>query len=516
MKKFISIAAAIGAILFGTASCIDIDPTLGDNFIPTDHIWEVYPCDDVVLEDITMQRSDSLAGYSTSRFVFGSVKGGEFVSNNSTTVSLVPFAKTIDFGENTEVLQFHFTALRDTVSTIYSYQNRMLQNYYVHPLKKPTDSTILYTGTFYNQEVLNDFVDMDRIITEGIPVYDGGDSLSFNFSKEYALEVIEGIKRWQSLDEEKRDSISYYLKEVPGIYLRTNEQTEDGGRINMFNLPAAVANGYLEANYAELKIRAKYDDRQVDTLFTFFFGPATLVDDESSSLPSQYALNASVNLAKEGFIEEWNAGTKDKIHIEGGSGYKPVVKATEVKRIVDALIAEHASDNIDLTNVVINKATIILPYNVGTDYETLDKYPHYLSPTVRLVSDNGKYVTYAGLTDSSIESENQGNINRSLSMYSPDVSHHIQEIAKLRQGVGEDVDPNESDAEFQKRLAKYDIWFLILHEEIIEESSSSSAYDDYYNNLMYNSYYNNMMYDPYGYGHSFPTRRSSDLRCLNL
>ena len=180
MKKIIGIAAAIGAILFGTASCIDIDPTLGSNFIPTDHIWEVYPCDAVALEDITMQRSDSLAGYSTSRFVFGSVKGGEFVSNNSTTFSIVPFSRTFDFGENTEVLQFHFTALRDTVSTIYNHQNRMLQNFYVHPLKKPTDSTILYTGTFYNEQVLNEFVDTDRIISEGIPVYDGGDSLSFN------------------------------------------------------------------------------------------------------------------------------------------------------------------------------------------------------------------------------------------------------------------------------------------------------------------------------------------------
>ena len=501
--KLTCIAAAIGAILFGAASCINVDPTLGSNFIPTDHIWEVYTCDEVALEDITMQRSDSLAGYSTSRFTFGSVKEGDFTGNHSTTFTLVPFADTLYFGEETEVLQFHLTALRDTLSTIYDHQLKMLQNFYVHPLKKAIDSTILYTGTFYNEQILAEFVDLDRRISEGTPVYDGGDSLSFNFSKEYAEEVIAGIKRWQSLDEDKRDSLSYYLNEVPGIYIRTAEQTEDGGRINMFNLPASTASGYLDANYAELKIRAKYDGRQVDTLFTFFFGPATFIDETSADLPTQYALNASVNKAKDGFIEEWKAGSKETLYVEGGSGYKPVVKASEIKRIVEEQIAAHSSDNIDLTNVVVNKATIILPYNVGTDYETLDRYPDFLSPTVRLKSDDGKYVTYAGLTDSSIESENQGNNNRSLSMYSPDVSHHVQEIVKLRKGVGEDIDPNETDAQFEKRLEKYDIWFLILHEEIVQDNSSSSAYDDYYNNLMYNSYYNNMMYDPYGYGYGY-------------
>ena len=126
-----------------------------------------------------------------------------------------------------------------------------------------------------------------------------------------------------------------------------------------------------------------------------------------------------------------------------------------------------------------------------------------LSPTVKIPINNGEYVSYAGLTDSSIESENQGNINRSLNMYSPDVSHHVQEIVKLKRGEGSNVDPNETEEQFKLRRSKYDIWFLILHEEITESGSSSSSYNDYYNNLLYNSYYNNMMYDPYGYGYGY-------------
>ena len=501
--KFIGIAAALGAILSGAASCIKINEELGNNFIPTDQIWNVYPCEPVVLEDITIQRSDSLSGYSTSRFTFGSAKEGDFTSNNSTSFTLVPLSDSLDFGKDTEVLQFHFTAIRDTFSVVFDYQKRMIQSLFVNPLKKPLDSTVLYTGTFYKEEVLNDFVDRDRIITEGIPVYDGGDSLSFNFSKEYAMEVIEGIKKWQARPEAERDSLKFYLEDIPGIYISTPEQTEDGGRINMFELPVSISEGYLEGNYAELKIRAKYDGRQTDTLFTFFFGPSEFYSSESSSLPPQYALNASTNVAADGFYEQWSEGAKDKLYVEGGSGFKPVVKAAEIKRIAEDLVMQHVEDGIDINNLVVNKATIILPFSIGTDYKLLDRYPVILSPTLRLKSDNGKYVTYAGLTDSSIETENQGNINRSLSIYCPDVSHHIQEIIKLTRGSGANVDPDESEEEFQKRLEKYDIWFLIMHEEVQKEDSSNDAYNDYYNNLLYNSYYNNMMYDPYGYGYGY-------------
>ena len=137
-----------------------------------------------------------------------------------------------------------------------------------------------------------------------------------------------------------------------------------------------------------------------------------------------------------------------------------------------------------------------MPYDVNGQWDKLDKYPTILSPTVKLhgTDDNGEtYVSYAGLTDSSIESENQGDINRSLSLYSPDISHHVQEILKL----------DESEADYEKNLEKYDIWMLIMHEEVTVTTSAGSSYDDYYNSLLYNSYYNNMMYDPYGYGYGY-------------
>ena len=489
--------AAIVLITSGFVSCVKINEELGDNFIPADQIWNVYPCDDVVLNDITMVKSDKLSGYSTSRITFGSIKDGELASMRSSCFTLVPLLDTLDFGTETEVLQFHFTAARDTVSVLKDSDRRILQNVYIYPLNEPLDSTILYTGTFSDVSLFNKFVNTDKTITSGIPVYNGGDSLSFDFSKEYALQVIEGIKEWQKLDSEKRDSLSSYLANVPGVYVTTDRQTTDGGRINMIQLPMQASDGYIDANYAELKIRAKYDGRLTDTLFVFYFGPSEFIKDGATSYPTQYAFNSSEDFEGEQFMENWENSGKDVIYVEGGSGYKPVVKAAEIKKIVNELIKTEAPDA-DSNSVVINKATILLPFNVGTSYEVLDRYPTILSPTVRLVSENDKYVTYAGLTDSSIETENQGDINRSLMTYRPDISHHVQEIVKLTKNDG------ETDDEFAARLAKYDIWFLIMHEEVVRESSSSSsAYDDYYNSLMYNSYYNNMMYDPYGYGYGY-------------
>ena len=495
--------AAIGATLLGFASCVTIDNTLGENFIPTEQIWDVYPCEDVTLNEITMEYSDKLSGYSNKRFTFGSTRDENFVSNSTASFTLVPVIDSLDFGTEAngypKISKFHLSAVRDTLSMVFDRQERMLQNVYVYGLKSPLDSNVLYTGT--DLKTLTD----NEIITKGIPVYDGGDSLSFDFSLEYTKSVIKGIQEFQKLDAEKRDSINNYLKYVPGIVIGTDTQTEVGGRINMFDLPIVTESGYITGNYALLEFTGLYENEPVDTSFVFYFGPADFLKDEDTEYPTQYAFNANENIpVNEGFMDTWEAGNKDNLYVSGGSGLKPVVRASEIKSIVNSLIEQEVAEGNSLNKeeVVINKATIILPYNVGTDYDKLNKYPLILNPTVRLVSDDGKYYTYAGLTDSSIESENQGNINRSLNVYSPDVSHHVQQILNLTQGVGEDVPENETDEEFAKRLSKYDIWMLILHEEITV-TDNSSAYNDYYNNLLYNSYYNNMMYDPYGYGYGY-------------
>ena len=428
----VSRLAAIGAILLGSASCVKVDATLGENFIPTDQIWNVFTPEAVVLEDVMLHTSDSLSAYSTSRFTFGAITDGQGTSIKSTSFTLVPFADTIDFGKNPKVKRFHFTAAKDTISTYNDIQGKMLQNVYVTALKQPLDSNILFIGDFSGEKGAKnrEAYLTDQLITSGIPIYNGGDSLSFEFSREFTEELI------RKLDGMVLDSLDTYLKAFPGIYITTDTPSGLGGRINMFELGISTDSyNYIQGNYAELQYTAEYDysDEPVDTSLIFYFGPGEIMEPGADDFPSQFAFNASDNAES---LEKYGKGVKatDKIYIEGGIGAKPVVKATEIKAIVEKLVADAGIS--DISEVVINKATIILPYNVGGDFDALDKYPDVLSPTVKLKSSDGKYVSFAGLTDSSIETENQGNINRSLNMYCPDISHHVQEILKLKKKDG--------------------------------------------------------------------------------
>ena len=500
--------AIISATLLSSAACVKVDEQLGQNLIPTDQLWDVFSpkAANFVENDIELKISDSLSAYTSRRIVFGATKDDELgTCTKATSFTLVPTLKDLDLGENTVVRQFHFSAIRDTLSTVNDYQQRMMQNVFVYSLKEPLDSTILYTNSLSpgvkqagaaltNRER---FLDLSKLISKGVPVYDGGDSLSFDFSAEYSARVVEGVKAFRKVYTEKKDTLlSDYLSLVPGIYIESEVPTSKGGRINMFNFELQFdSNNYISGNYAELKITADYGDRKgVDTAFLFTYGPADFISTGISELPAQYAFNGSTH-ETEGAYTNVVAAT-DKVYVEGGSGIKPVIKAAGIKRIVHELIAE--ANIVNPSEVVINKATVTLPYNVEGDWDKLDKFPSILSPTVRLhgTDDSGvTYVSYAGLTDASIESENQGKINRSISVYSPDMSHHVQEILRLEKKEG------ESDADFEARLSKYDIWFLIIAEETNETTNNNSAYDDYYNSLMYSSYYNNMMYDPYGYGY---------------
>lgn len=335
------------------------------------------------------------------------------------------------------------------------------------------------------------YLQPENRITIGTPVYAGGDSLSFDFSLDFAEHFVQKIHEAQLA--EKMDSIDSFLKYLPGIHITTDTPSGHGGRINMFNLNLETNSYYqVTGNYAELKFTAEYDHstEPVDTSFLFFYGAGDFIrvsDDSGITYPTQFALNTSEHESKLTYGEEDGTVAEKEIIVEGGSGIKPVIKADGIKRILEEMMAQAQIKNPE--EVVINKATIIMPYEVNGDYASLDKYPMILSPTVRLRSSEGKYVTYAGLTDSSISSENQGDINRSTSRYAPDISHHVQEILKL----------DRNDKDYESSISNYDIWFLIMHEEISENESSSSN-NDFYNNLLYNSYYNNMMYDPYGYG----------------
>ncbi|MGN1211625.1 MAG: hypothetical protein ACI4TM_08050, partial [Candidatus Cryptobacteroides sp.] len=450
-------------------SCISIDENIGRGFTPEGHWFSVgtvsFPL--VATESVA---PDSLSGFNSYLMALGSVRDSKFgLARRSTAFTLVPTTDSLDFGENRRVRGFHFTAVKNSLSVPQDGQERILQNVNVYALKKPITDSTYYSNALTNE----DFKDELRI-TKGIPVYNGGDSLSFDFTEEFA-------KEYMSVTQEELDSLNKYTKRFPGIYICTDDPVGSGGRINIFDIAVQVnSEYYVTGNYAELKITADYGSRKdVDTSFLYYFGPAV-----KGTTGQQYAMNLCEQ--EESIMRE-----EDEILVEGGTGLKPVISSKEIR---DSIYAKLASKGISPSSVIINKASIVLPFTFPADYEMMDAYPEYLSPTTRIryTDANGnRQVTYVGLTDSSSSTENQGDVDRSICQYAPDISHHVQNII----GLGDDAD-----------FSIYDIWMLIMKEETVSttDMSSSSSMDDYYQNLAYANYYNNMYYGGYGgYGYGY-------------
>ena len=172
----------------------------------------------------------------------------------------------------------------------------------------------------------------------------------------------------------------------------------------------------------------------------------------------------------------------DRMYVEGGSGIKPVISADEIRRVV---LNEISSKGVDPQTALISKATIVMPFDFPEDYQSMYLYPDVLSPTIKISTDTS--VVFAGLTDASASDENEGDINRSLCVYAPDITHHVQQI--IRQKDKEDI-------------SDYDIWMLIMHiETTTTTNAEASEMAQYYQQIAYASYANQLYGGGYGGGY---------------
>ncbi len=467
--KSLSIRYGVAAMAFAAgvlcSSCINKNQSLGESMIPDNQMYNIYTAE-FPIEDIEQEMADSLSRYSMYKFTFGAVKDETFgLTTRTAAFTLVPVNDTLDFGKNARFRQFHLSAVSDSVSYADPSQAYILQNVNVYELEKPIDYTKLNPELAYTK----------KRITDGVPVYTGTDSLSIDFSQEFG-------EKYMTITNADLDTITNYKKRFPGIVISTDEPTGFGGRINMFRLPIAVSDGSIYGSYAELKITADYGSRTaVDTSFLFYLGPLQLYDlagvtSTSVTSQTQIAYDQTTHSSKS------LAGKADeKVLMEGGCGLKPVIKAKPLREKILEIISRYTDDP---KSAVVSKATIELPFEFPDDYTSMYQFPIAVSPTCRIATDTS--VTFAGITDSSVSDENQGDINRSKCEYAPDITHHIQEVIKLKD---------------DSKIDNYDIWLLAMATETIASSSSSSSSydDDYYQQLMYYNYYNSM-YNGYGYG----------------
>lgn len=476
------------AIFCGAVSCVTVNYNLGDGFIPTREKYLTRTVT-IPLNEIWMAPVDSLSGYSSHRMTIGSVRDDVFgLTRRNTALTLVPFGDSLDFGKNFRFGKFHFIAERDTVSCPRGFEH-IMQKVRVYELKHQLDSTFLYSCQLKNSDFEN-----SPLICAGVPMYDGGDSLSFDFTEEFAMKYVRTDGKVVKLD-----SLDKYTKEHPGIFICTDDYPSLGGRLDFFTTAMDYdSDNVLYGNYAELSFTADYYDKKtgkmrenVDTAFYFGLG-ATSFNIQNASY---YAFNCS---------EHESAGMSglagEQVRIEGGSGLKPVIKAAHLRELVRNAVADTLKkygQDVDKVfkdmSLTVNRATILLPYTMPEDYRDMGFYPQVLNPTMRISKKDT--VMYAGLTDASVSTENQGDIDRSTMTYRPDISHHLQTILAT----------NPSTKSGRDSLERENLWFLILASETITTRDNSQSTSDYYSQMAYLNYYNSMLggyggYGGYGYG----------------
>ena len=486
MRKLLVLCLGAALVLPG---CVKVDNSLGKGLVDKSLLFDTYTVE-FPLEEIQMKRSDGLSGYSDSHLTIGAIMDPIYgLTTREAAFCLVPALDTLDFGTDPKAVDFTIYFEGDTVSCNRDDQARILQNIYVTALTEPIPSKHL-SCTFPISH-------SDQLITKGLPVYNGSGALSFSFTQEYAQKYIDALKTigpyLRSDDDELAidDELLYdeYLKLVPGIHIRTDVPGGVGGRINLFDFSSLeVSNNYYvrNSNVGLLKVNSTWDGVKKDSTFLFYPGEPAFVDEadylEQNAKFYQYCFNSCTH------TKPASAAT-DVIYVEGGGGLKPVILARELQEKTSAEIARRGGTPED---AIIIKASIVLPFEMPSDYQALKYFPSVLSPTICKTAKDAEtdeeYPTFAGLTDASVSTENQGSIDRSNLVYSPDITYHLQELME-RADLGTATDA--------------DIWLLTVHSEQVANANGSMYDNSYYQNLLYASYYNSLYgggYGGYGYG----------------
>ena len=392
MKSACRKALLLALLPFALASCVKSSTEIGKDLIDKSLLYDTYTVE-FPIEDIRLRRADDLSGFSDTRLAIGAIRDETFgLTTRATAFCLVPALDTLDLGTDPEFVRFlvHFEA--DTISVAHEGQEHILQNLYVYSLTDTLSSKKSGTNRIIPHST--------EIVTRGIPVYDVLKRLGPVLASRDEIATIDKYRE--------------YIQEVPGIYIESDIPEGFGGRINLFELSClSVSNNYYyrNDNVGMLTVRSTYKGVRKDTTFLFIPGEPTLYDEseylESNKQFYQYAFNRTSHEAPEG-------PATDEIRIEGGGGLKPVIPAAQLREKVVAAIVARGGDP---SKTVVNKASLILPYESPGDETLVDLFPSIISPTIRKKSSDGT-VTFAGLTDASASSENQGNLDRANRVYS--------------------------------------------------------------------------------------------------
>jgi len=392
MTKRNNFQSAAALLLFSliTVSCITTDKTLGDNLIPSNQIIKVKTAE--INIPVQMKMSDSLQTIFPGYLLVGAYKDPVLGTTLSgAAFQIIPTINDNNYGDN-PVPSFIRLSMSVSQSLVLEAKDLYIaQNIYIYKLNKDLDSTT----AFNNSITLND-IDPTPINTGGT-VYFGKDSIVMNLSLDYAKSLLTATA-------EETDSTDIYVKRFKGLFLTTEPLPGaiKGGRFNVIDPSGA----FMEIMYRHVD---KANSIDKDSLLYYYI---------STARPYLNVFNHSSKLLE-------SANPQGKIVLEGLAGIKPYIDFSEVKTI----IANWATaNNIDISQVIIAKAELRLPYEFPSDYLTMGQFPSQVFLATKEVSTTYELPLYEPVNDISVQSS--GLINRSLFYYSLDISTYLQKVLK--------------------------------------------------------------------------------------
>lgn len=379
---------AITLSVFLTASCIDIDKTAGDGFVPSDQLLGISVKEFDL--PVQMKQSDSLQSMYTGAVIVGAYKDELFgLTSAGGAFRIIPQKDSNDFGNAPAANYFRMNIQFADNIVLNESESSIPQNIFIYKLREDLDTLKFYTNSLdasaYDPAPLN----------PGGTVYFGGDTLSIDLSLEYANHLL-------TANAEERDSLELFFKKFKGLYISTEPLpgSQTGGRFNIIQ-PEDI---YMTLSYHHVDDSV---DKQ-DSLLLYYVSPG----------------EPNINIFKHSSSGLATAQATEKLYVEGIAGIKPYIDMAQVR----SNLAQWATaNNFPLERVVVARAELIFPYEFPSNYVTMGQYPAQLFLATRTTGDSYDGLYYELLPEIAYTDRN-GTNNRSQFSYNLNITSYLQKV----------------------------------------------------------------------------------------
>ena len=381
-------------------SCITIDKTLGNNFIPTDQDLTLLSAtfDLPVFSKPTdsLQTSNHFFIYDSDMpFFFGACRDPLFgLTEAGTVFQFFPYNaydSGVSYGDQPEPVSLTLSLYGPSFIVLDQNQISIPQNIFIHEVV----SELSYRNA-YNNSLLSQDWDPTPVSNPG-QLYFGTDTLRISLSLDFARKLL-------NISQTEKDSSLLFLERFKGLYLKT-ESAADGiytGRLNY-------------ATSGDIVLRYRTSGATTDSIIYYY---ANYYGYSFHSISHSLATI--------------DPQSPENIYYQGYAGFKPFVDFVTLTKEIRAWAEQ---SQIDINKLLISRAEMVLSYDPSLDYTIINKYPPVIYPYVRIFTDTTAFYLPV---DNIYLSNSDGSINRNNFNYSMNITSYLQSLLKKEEVTEKD------------------------------------------------------------------------------